>query len=136
MRILCVGGGSGGHITPIVAIVKTIREQKPHVDIRVWCDRGFASQARQLLGADTRVSVVVSGKYRRYANISFWSHIRYHLIKTHLANFIDLFKIGFGFFQSLCKLIIWRPNVVFCKGGFVCLPVGVAAHILRIPPSP
>ena len=116
-----------------MAIVKTIREQKPHVDIRVWCDRGFASQARQLLGADTRVSVVVSGKYRRYANISFWSHIRYHLIKTHLANFIDLFKIGFGFFQSLCKLIIWRPNVVFCKGGFVCLPVGVATHILRIP---
>jgi UDP-N-acetylglucosamine--N-acetylmuramyl-(pentapeptide) pyrophosphoryl-undecaprenol N-acetylglucosamine transferase len=133
MRILCVGGGSGGHITPIVAITESIRKQKPRVDIRVWCDRSFVSQARQLLGADTRVDVVVSGKYRRYANISLLSHIRYHLIKTHLANFLDLFKIGFGFLQSLCKLIIWRPNVVFCKGGFVCLPVGVAAHFLRIP---
>ena len=128
-----MGGGSGGHITPIVAIADSIREREPQAEIRVWCDRGFARQARQLLGTGTRVDVVASGKYRRYANISFWSHIRYHLIKTHLANFIDLFKIGFGFLQSLCKLIAWRPNVVFCKGGFVCLPVGLAAHILRIP---
>jgi UDP-N-acetylglucosamine--N-acetylmuramyl-(pentapeptide) pyrophosphoryl-undecaprenol N-acetylglucosamine transferase len=30
-------------------------------------------------------------------------------------------------------LLWWRPDVVFSKGGFVCLPVGVAAHILRIP---
>lgn len=133
MRILCVGGGSGGHITPIVAIVKSIRQQKPRADIRVWCDRSFASQTRQLFDTGTRIDVVVSGKYRRYANISFLSHIRYHLIRTHLANFLDLFKIGFGFLQSLCKLIIWRPNVVFCKGGFVCLPVGMAAHFLRIP---
>ena len=116
-----------------MAIASGIRERKPRADIRVWCDRSFAPQARQLLGAGTRVDVVVSGKYRRYANISFLSHIRYHLIKTHLANFFDLFKIGFGLLQSLCKLIVWRPNVVFCKGGFVCLPVGIAAHALRIP---
>lgn len=30
-------------------------------------------------------------------------------------------------------MLVWRPDVVFTKGGFVCLPVGLAAHILRIP---
>ncbi|MCL2174265.1 glycosyltransferase, partial [Candidatus Saccharibacteria bacterium] len=133
MRILCVGGGSGGHITPIVAIIDSLREQEPHADIRVWCDRKFAAQARQLIGQTTRVDVIVSGKYRRYANLSLWLHLRYHLIKTHLANLFDIFKVGFGFLQSLFKLIIWRPKVVFCKGGFVCLPVGLAARLLRIP---
>jgi UDP-N-acetylglucosamine--N-acetylmuramyl-(pentapeptide) pyrophosphoryl-undecaprenol N-acetylglucosamine transferase len=128
-----VGGGSGGHITPIVAIVDSLREQKPRAKIRVWCDRGYASQTRQLLGNDMRVDVIASGKYRRYANISLWSHLRYHLVKTHLANFVDMFKVGFGFLQSFFKLIIWRPKVIFCKGGFVCLPVGLAAHVLRIP---
>lgn len=35
--------------------------------------------------------------------------------------------------QSLVKLILWRPDVVFTKGGFVCLPVGLAARVLGIP---
>lgn len=42
-------------------------------------------------------------------------------------------KLLVGTVQSFGKLLFWRPDVVFSKGGFVCLPVGVAAHILRIP---
>lgn len=38
-----------------------------------------------------------------------------------------------GFIQSFFKLLIWRPDVVFTKGGYVCLPVGLAAKILKIP---
>ena len=49
------------------------------------------------------------------------------------GNFIDFFKNVFGLFQSLFKLIFWRPDVIFCKGGFVCVPIGIAAWILRIP---
>lgn len=50
-----------------------------------------------------------------------------------LSNFVDFFKVVAGYFQSLFKLIIWRPNAVFTKGGFVCLPVGLAARTLGIP---
>ncbi|CAN5390012.1 hypothetical protein BH10PAT4_BH10PAT4_1270 [soil metagenome] len=41
--------------------------------------------------------------------------------------------VGIGFIQSILKLIWWRPDVVFTKGGYVCLPVGLAAKLLRIP---
>ena len=44
-----------------------------------------------------------------------------------------MFFVGCGFVQSLVKLLIWRPDVVFTKGGFVCLPVGLSAKILGIP---
>ncbi len=38
-----------------------------------------------------------------------------------------------GTIQSIAKLLVWRPDVVFTKGGYVCLPVGWAAGLLRIP---
>lgn len=44
-----------------------------------------------------------------------------------------MFLVGIGFLQSLVKLVLWRPDVVFTKGGYVCLPVGIAARLLRIP---
>lgn len=38
-----------------------------------------------------------------------------------------------GLIQSFLKLLFWRPDVVFTKGGYVCLPVGLAAKMLGIP---
>ena len=133
MRILSVGGGSGGHVTPIVAVCAKLHEQAPDAELRVWCDRRFAGRLREMLGGNVRVDAIASGKLRRYANLTLMQHLKYHLFKTHLRNLIDVFKIIAGFVQSFCKLIVWRPDVVFCKGGFVCLPVGLAAHWLRIP---
>ena len=130
-----MGGGSGGHITPIVAVVDKLRrnDSNSKSDIRVWCDRKFSKEARELFGQMARVDVIASGKFRRYANLSIWTKLRHHIFRTYLANFIDLFKIAFGILQSCVKLIIWRPNVIFLKGGYVCLPVGIAARFLRIP---
>jgi len=48
-------------------------------------------------------------------------------------NIRDIFFVVMGFLQSFIKLIIWRPDVIFAKGGYVCLPVGFAAHLLNIP---
>lgn len=129
---MCVGGGSGGHITPVVAVIKELLREVPNAEIRFVCDRKFASVARELMPTGVRVSIVVSGKLRRYSNMKWYWHFE-HIFRTHLRNVIDLFKVGIGLVQSLFKLIIWRPNVIFAKGGFVCLPVGLAASILRIP---
>lgn len=48
-------------------------------------------------------------------------------------NIRDGFFVGVGMVESVVRLMLWRPDVVFTKGGFVCLPIGMAAHLLRIP---
>lgn len=45
----------------------------------------------------------------------------------------DAILLVFGIMQSIFRLILWRPDVVYANGGYVCLPVGYAAWLLRIP---
>ncbi|MBU0727924.1 UDP-N-acetylglucosamine--N-acetylmuramyl-(pentapeptide) pyrophosphoryl-undecaprenol N-acetylglucosamine transferase, partial [Patescibacteria group bacterium] len=61
---------------------------------------------------------IFAGKLRRYFS---------------LQNFIDPIFVIIGFFQSLFLIIRFWPNVVFSKGGFVSLPVTIAAWVLRRP---
>jgi UDP-N-acetylglucosamine--N-acetylmuramyl-(pentapeptide) pyrophosphoryl-undecaprenol N-acetylglucosamine transferase len=129
-----VGGGSGGHVTPVVAVLRELRAQRPRVELRFWVDRNFAPQARSIVEVfdpSIPVHTITAGKLRRYHNLSLWQHITWPTLM--LKNLGDSFLIGIGFIQSLFKLSIWRPDVVFTKGGYVCLPVGLAARVLRIP---
>lgn len=77
------------------------------------------------------VETIASGKLRRYHHLTLWQHIMWPSLMWQ--NTVDVFKVAGGFFQSFWKLIWWRPDVIFTKGGFVCLPIGMAAHLLRIP---
>jgi UDP-N-acetylglucosamine--N-acetylmuramyl-(pentapeptide) pyrophosphoryl-undecaprenol N-acetylglucosamine transferase len=134
MKILAVGGGSGGHVTPVVAVLKEIRSLHPRAELRFWCDTKFAPQARATVAAfDATISVqtVVAGKFRRYHHLTVFRQLTWPSLV--FQNLGDGFKVIVGFIQSFFKLIIWRPDVVFTKGGYVCLPVGYAAHLLRIP---
>ena len=48
-------------------------------------------------------------------------------------NMVDMFKVAGGVAQSIRLLKTFKPDVVFAKGGYVSLPVGYAAHLLKIP---
>ena len=135
MKILLVGGGSGGHVTPVVAVAKKIHDFDTEAEIRIWTDKKFAKQTTDLAPDFAKISVISSGKFRRYANLKFLNKYFswYHITKTHLPNLVDSGKIFGGFLQSVIKLKKWRPDVIFAKGGYVCLPVGIAAHFLKIP---
>ncbi len=129
-----MGGGSGGHVTPVVAVLKELRALHPKIELKFWCDVHFAPQAKSIVGAfDSKIPVetIASGKLRRYYHLTLWQHIMWPSLMW--KNFVDSFKIIGGFFQSFWKLLFWRPDVVFTKGGFVCLPVGLAAKVLGIP---
>lgn len=78
-----------------------------------------------------KVSKINAGKFRRYNHLTFWQHLTIPSIV--FPNIRDLFLVALGFVQSFTKLVIWRPDVIFIKGGYVCLPVGLAAHLLKIP---
>lgn len=111
-----------------------IRKSHPRSEIRFWCDRKFTKQARGLisnLDSNIQVQTVIAGKFRRYHHLSAIRQLLWFSLV--ILNIRDAILAIFGFIQSLIKLILWRPDVVFCKGGYVCLPVGLAAHILRIP---
>lgn len=77
------------------------------------------------------VQRIFSGKLRRYHHLSVLRQLLWPSLV--LKNVRDGFLVVLGFFQSFLKLVVWRPDVVFTKGGYVCLPVGIAVRILGIP---
>ncbi|MBP5656064.1 glycosyltransferase [Candidatus Saccharibacteria bacterium] len=134
MKILVVGGGSGGHVTPVVAVVREIWKIRPRAKIDFWTDKKYYKNARKITienGMDVDIKKVAAGKLRRYANFSFMDYLRHFDIV--LNNFVDFFKTIGGFLQSFFRLLFRRPDVIFLKGGYVCLPVGLAARLLRVP---
>jgi UDP-N-acetylglucosamine--N-acetylmuramyl-(pentapeptide) pyrophosphoryl-undecaprenol N-acetylglucosamine transferase len=118
-----------------VAVLRELRALHPRAEIRFWSDVKFGHQAKSIVGhfdSSIPVSTIVSGKFRRYYNLSYLTQIlRFRTIV--FPNIRDFFFVGIGVIQSVIKLLVWRPDVVFTKGGYVCLPVGFAAHLLNIP---
>jgi UDP-N-acetylglucosamine--N-acetylmuramyl-(pentapeptide) pyrophosphoryl-undecaprenol N-acetylglucosamine transferase len=134
MKVLAVGGGSGGHVTPVVAVLRELHAIQPRAEIRFWCDTKFAPEARALFvhfDPTLRIDSIVSGKFRRYYHLTILRQLLW--MRLVLLNLRDSFLVVAGLLQSIVKLLVWRPDVVFTKGGYVCLPVGLAARLLRIP---
>ena len=77
------------------------------------------------------VRYVTSGKFRRYHGESFLAHIVD--VRTLALNIRDFFRVIIGIFKARRQLRLVKPDVVFCKGGFVAVPVGIAAHSKHIP---
>lgn len=103
--------------------------------MRFWCDRKFGATARGVMhqfDSTIKVETITSGKLRRYHHLTFWQQLlKFRTIV--LPNIIDMVKVVIGFIESFVHLVQWRPDVVFTKGGFVCLPIGLAARVLGIP---
>lgn len=143
MKILVVGGGSGGHVTPAVAVVREILELRPRASITFWTDRKYYKNVTKLtteLGVSTHFEVhsIPAGKFHRYSNWGFHDYLA-HLDITFkeiiFGNLVGFFSFLAGIFISFFRLLRPknRPNVIFLKGGYVCLPVGLVARIFRIP---
>jgi len=134
MKIVAAGGGSGGHVTPVVAVLRELKRHDADLKAYFVTDRGYSQQAAAFMAKapfEVRVKRIFSGKWRRYHAVSWWRQLID--IPTMLKNLRDIFLFGLGLLQSLWFLRRVKPDVVFGKGGFVCLPVGLAAKVLRIP---
>lgn len=129
--ILLVGGGSGGHITPLLAVAKELKGKKPNLKTIVITERG--GKFSHLFEGDASVNevhAISAGKFRRYHGESLSS--RFFDFKTNLLNIRDAFRLGAGLVQSFWFLLWHRPSLIFIKGGYVGVPVGLAARLLRI----
>jgi len=129
--IALTGAGSGGHITPILAVAAEIKRLQP--DTRLV----YIGQRGDKLGdiparhqAIDKVCVVRAGKFRRYHGEGFKQLLD---IPTWFKNIRDFFYVLIGTYQSWRLLRQLRPEVIFVKGGFVGVPVGLAAASLHVP---
>ena len=118
----------------MLAVINELKRLDPKLEAAFVCDRAFESQSRGLMNHATvavPVHVVHAGKLRRYHGVPLWKQLLD--IPTVAKNIRDVFLIGIGFVESLWLLGRFKPDVVFAKGGYVCLPLGYAARVLRIP---
>ena len=114
-KIVMTGGGTAGHVTPNIALFDSL--QKDGYEIHYI---GSYEGIEKGLIEDKKIPYygISSGKFRRYRS---WK------------NLTDPFRVLHGFFQARRLLGRIRPNVVFSKGGFVSVPVVMAAKTRLIP---
>ena len=79
-----------------------------------------------------------AGKLHRYSNWSFkdyFTHIDLTLKDIIFGNIVGFFGFLAGLITSFFRLFPKksRPNIIFLKGGYVCLPVGLVARLFKIP---
>lgn len=144
MKILFTGGGTGGHVFPLVAIAREIRRiyparnharagapggplgravsngVNPKKDLELYYVGPKDELGLILLSQENFIiRTIASGKIRRYSS---------------LQNITDiLFKIPFGILQSFFLLLAIKPDLVFSKGGSGSIAVTYSAKILKIP---
>lgn len=114
-RIVLTGGGTAGHVTPNIALLPTLKQEK----YEIYYIGSYDGIEKKLI-EDHGIPYhgISSGKLRRYFD---------------LKNFSDPIKVikGYGEAKKLLKRI--KPDVIFSKGGFVTVPVVIAAKHLSIP---
>ncbi len=114
-KIIMTGGGTAGHVTPNIALLPQLKERGFEVSY-IGSYEGIEKTLVQEAGVTYHG--ISSGKLRRYFD---WK------------NFTDPFRVLKGYNQAKALLKKEKPNVVFSKGGFVSVPVVMAAKKLGIP---
>src|SRR4051812_9735829 len=132
MKILLTGGGTGGHITPLLAVARELKRLDKDVTLIAVCEKG--GRFNHLYNEEPAISETIeirAGKYRRYAGLSTLKRLTD--IKTMSLNSRDVFYTVKGYRQARKMLKDTRPDGILIKGGFVGVPVGLAAARLKIP---
>jgi UDP-N-acetylglucosamine--N-acetylmuramyl-(pentapeptide) pyrophosphoryl-undecaprenol N-acetylglucosamine transferase len=114
-RIVLTGGGTAGHVTPLIALLPALT--KENYDIHYI--GSYEGIERKLIEKyHIPYYGISSGKLRRYLD---------------LKNLTDPFKVIKGYYEARKLLRRIKPDILFSKGGFVSVPVVLAAKKCRIP---
>ena len=114
-HIVLTGGGTAGHVTPNIALIPKLQEKGFQISY-TGSYNGIEKSLIQELGIP--YYGISSGKLRRYFDIK---------------NFSDPFRVLKGYSQANKLMKQLKPDVVFSKGGFVTVPVVLAAKKRKIP---
>lgn len=117
-RIALVGGGTGGHIYPLIAVAQELLSRfstaETPVEVKIFGD-GVSQAAKE---AGLPFKSLLTSKWRRYFSFK---------------NFTDILKIPFVFLQSIFYFWTYMPDVVFAKGGYSSVIPIIVAKFYMIP---
>jgi len=121
MKIVLLGGGTGGHFYPLMAVARSLRdiaeeERIVSLDLVLMGDKPFDPEVMR--EESVSFEMIPAGKIRRYFS---------------LLNFSDSIKTLRGIFRALWKFTVHPPDIIFSKGGYDAFPVLVAARLYHIP---
>lgn len=120
LRILLTGGGSGGHIYPLIAVVEELKKiaarEQLTLDIRYFGNPGRYEP--ELAGNGIRVVRIAESKIRRYFTV---------------LHVIDFIKFTWSIPQALWKVFWFMPDVAFSKGGPGAVAIVNACAFYRVP---
>ena len=114
-KLLLTGGGTAGHVTPNTAMLPLLREQGYDISY-IGSYNGI--EKKLITEQNVPYYGISTGKLRRYFD---------------LKNLTDPFRVIKGCFEARKLIRTIKPDVVFSKGGFVSVPVVLAAHREHIP---
>ncbi len=123
-RVIFTGGGTGGHIFPLVAVIRELKKIIPKDLLDVYYI-GPKDQLSQDYIKKEGVSVkyISTGKVRRYKGS-----------KATLQNILDIgFRVPLGVVQSFFYLFFLSPDLIFSKGGYGSFPVILTGRLFQVP---
>lgn len=121
MRIVFVGGGSGGHFYPLIAVAEAIEDicrERTLIEPEFYYLGPEPFDRSALLEHDIAYRQSAAGRLRRYPSA---------------FNVLGLFQTTFGVIRTTFQLFGLYPDVIFSTGGFAAFPTLYAARLLRIP---
>jgi len=118
MRLLIAAGGTGGHIYPALAVARSLSASPEAPELR-WLGGHRGLEANLVPAAGIPL--------RRLAARS----LRTTDVDLHAV--LDPIRLAFSVPQATAILVEERPAAVFTTGGYVAVPVLLAAAPLRIP---